>query len=298
MSKFPVETTDSEGIRDAVNYLLSGPGGLGQNFSGYSTYQTGYLNGNFRPPFTNTTGAELYVAPIPLGVSEMLDGRTWKFTFASAQASPPFVPGQPITVAGVADSFYDGDYSPIGVAECTTTYVIARTQTTYRVVPPSSGGDVFFYNTLSTSSTSFLSTDANGKVTINGATDRVFLSAQLNNIISYIDASSTAFQYTVQINRLVGFITDDPVNPEYRFNPDGVVAQKTYTYHLSGSGDLDNVETVFTAIIDNPPLGYYWYILEVQYKNLDWDGELPLPAFQVTASTLTQRGLSAQVVKQ
>lgn len=298
MSKFPVEKTDQEGIIDAVNYLLSGPGGLGQNFQGYSTYTQGYLTGNFRPPFTSTSATEIYVPAIPLGVSEMLDERTWLFNFASTQATVPFLPGMPISVAGVADGFYDGDYSPIGVIKCTTDYVIARTQDSYTIRAPSSGGDVSYYNTLRSGSTTFLSTDANGKVTINGATDRVFLSAQLNNIISYINASSTNFRYTVQINRLKGFINNDPVNPEYRFNPDGVVAQKVYDYTLTGSSDLDNIETVFTAIIDNPDPGYYWYILEVQYKNLDWSGTLPLPAFQITTSEFAQRGLSAQVVKQ
>lgn len=300
MSQFPVEAGDTQALTEAVNYLLSGPGGLGQNFSGYSTYADGYLTGNFRPPFTSTDQVPLYVAAIPLGVSEMLDERTWKYTFATPEATPPFVPGQPVSVIGVADDYYDGDYEPIGVALCTTDYVILRTEGSFEIVPPSSGGNIYYFSTYRTGSTSFISTDANGKVTINGATDRVFLSAQLNNIISYIDASATNFRYTVQINRLVGFINNDPVNPEYRFLPDGVVARKEYDFTLTGSGDLDNIETIFTAIIDNPPIGYYWYILEVQYKNLDWSGSpaFPLPAFQITQADLTQRGLSAQVVKE
>ena len=298
MSQFPVETGDLQSLAQGVNYLLSGPGGLGQNFQGFSTYTPGYLTGNFRPPFTNTTVAPLFVDLIPLGVSQMLDKRTWQFNFASTQASPPFVAGQPITVAGVADPYYDGDYTPIGVINCTTDYVIARTDGEFDIVPPSTGGDVYFYNTLKVDSDSTISTDANGKVTINGATDRVFLNAQLNNIISYIDATATNFRYTVQISRLKGFITSDPVNPEYRFAPDGIVAQKVYDFTLTGSSNLDNIETIFTAIIDNPLPGYYWYILEVQYKNMDWAGALPLPAFQVTTNEFTQRGLSAQVVKQ
>jgi len=298
MSMFPVQSGDVDSLTEGVNYLLSGPGGLGQNFQGFSTYQPGYLTGNFRPPFTNTTGANLYVFPISLGVSEMLDGRTWKYTFATPEASPPFVPGQSVSISGVADPYFDGDYSVIGVAECTVDYVILRTQTSFAIEPPSSGGVAFSYITLASDSDTFTSTDANGKVTINGATDRVFLSAQLNNIISYIDATATNFEYTVQINRLVGFINNDPVNPEYRFVQDGIVAQKVYNYTLTGSGNLDNIETIFTAIIDNPTIGYYWYILEVQFKNLDWDGTGTVPDFQVTTCEFAQRGLSAQVVKQ
>lgn len=295
MSQYPVES--NEQLFQAVNYLLSGPGGLGQNFAGYSTYESGFLTGNFRPPFTNPTGASLYVAPISLATSEMLDRRTFKFTFSSTQPTVPFVIGQPITIGNVS-AFYDGDYSPIGVVECTTTYVIARTNASFDIRPPVSGGEVYFFNTLRSGSGFFISTDANGKVTTTGPTDRVFLSAQINNIITYENASSTNFRYTVQINRLKAFVNDDPVNPEFRFIQDGTVAERSYDYVLTGSSSLSDVETIFTAIIDNPPPGFYWYILEVQYKNMDWDGSGSLPAFQVTNSEVYQRGLSAQVVKQ
>ena len=54
MSKFPVEYNDqdSNAVVDAVNYVLSGPSGLGQNFSGFSNYNSVYLTGNYRQPFT------------------------------------------------------------------------------------------------------------------------------------------------------------------------------------------------------------------------------------------------------
>ena len=402
MSQYPIESQDQ--VFQAVNYLLSGPGGLGQNFSGYSTYTEGYLTGNYRPPFTDAIPASLYVAEIPLSVSELLDPYTFKFTFTTPETTPPFVPGQPVSVknvvvvdgeypnfsdltisgtkvltttdisynnvvvntltgsgsglilqviltegasepydlysdpsntsfklvsygngqyapgdtlvipgtslggtspandlnitVGSVNSDFDGDYTPIGVVKCTTDYVICRTETPYSVPANGSGGSVYYYNTLRAGSSSTISTDANGKVTITGATDRVFLSGQLNNVISYQDASSTSFRYTVQINRYKGFINNNPINPEYRFDYDATIAERVYDYYLSGSSTLDNVETIFTAIIDQPTIGYYWYILEVQYKNMDWDGTGSLPAFQVTNSVFTQRGLSAQVVKE
>jgi len=372
MSKFPVEKTDKEGIIDAVNYLLSGPGGLGQNFQGFSSWTKGYLTGNYRPPFTVAstskaavgneteftvvvtpdyngiklgylatgngvgTGAvvtglnfvagtgyivtldvanaadidnniifsppvaqipEVYVAPIALGVSEMLDEYTWKYFFASPQATPPFSNGQGVTITGVADSYYDGTYTPIGVAVCTTEYVILKTDAAYAVEPPSSGGTADFELTVpaevNPGSALPNSTDCNAKVTVNSATDRVFLSAQLNNIISYEATTSTDLQYTVQINRYKGFINNDPINPEYRFNLDQTIAQKVYTFDsLNGTGTLDNVETIFTAIIDQPPPAFYWYILEVEFAETN-GGDL-----QVTQSEFDQRSFSAQVVKQ
>lgn len=286
-SKYPVDIGDNEGIVDAVNYLLSGPSGLGQNFAGFSSYQPAYLTGNYRIPFAQPTLANLYVPNINLGVSEMLDGRTWKFWFAVAQAVPPFSPGNIITVEGVTDSFYDGSYSPIGVVECTVDYVIARTSGSYDIVDPSSGGVVY----LNTSG--FMSTDCNARVTVTGGTDRVFIGGQLDNLISYIVPSGSGdLTYTVAVNRYKGEINNDPVNPDYIFNLDSTVAQKVYTYTgLTGTGDLPLVETVFATILDEPDPGYYWYILEVEFVSPD-------NLATITANEFGLRGLSAQVVKQ
>jgi hypothetical protein len=51
---YPVTGTMS-GVLDGLNYVLSGPGGLGQNFAGFSNYELAYLTGNYRTPFTVLT---------------------------------------------------------------------------------------------------------------------------------------------------------------------------------------------------------------------------------------------------
>jgi len=287
MAKFPVEITDNEGVIEAVNYLLSGPAGLGQNFAGFSSYTPGYLTGNFRVPYSQTTVAQLYVPNIDLSQSEMLDGRTWKFTFAAEQATAPFALGNGIVVKGVDNSWYNDTYGIIGVTECTTKYVIVRTPNSYDIVAASPGG--YVYNT---SGTSVLSTDANARVTVTGGTDRVFTSAQIDNVISYDLTSGSTLTYTVELNRYYGQPNNDPVNPDFVFNFSGTVAQKVYTYTgLSGSGTLPEQETIFTAFFDEPDIGYYWYILEVGFKFTTGTG-------QVTTSKFGLRSLSAQVVKQ
>jgi hypothetical protein len=366
MAKFPVEMNDDEGQTDAINYLLSGPAGLGQFFKGYSAYAPGYLTSNYRPPFTypsyyrtalgldteftitvypnaeflqigmNVTGdgigagatisdigatdssgtivtlsvansgdvsnsiyAPVYFAPatiptitvlpISLGVSEMIDGNTWKFNFSSTQPSPPFVPGQPIFVTNVDDSYYDGRYSPIGVVECTTAYVIAKTETTFAVVASSNNGTVELYNNAG----GYMSTDCNVKVVVTGAEDRVFLTSQLTNIMAYENTDITAYDltYTVVLNRYVGFINNDPVNPEYRFDPDITLTKQTYTYTgLTGTGTIVQ-DTNFSSVIDTPAPGYYWYILEIAF---DVAGDF---ALAVNTCDFTVRGLTAQVVK-
>ena len=54
MAQFPVTTGDPQGVIDGVNYLLSGPSGLGQNFAGRSFSDQAWLTGNSRPPFVTT----------------------------------------------------------------------------------------------------------------------------------------------------------------------------------------------------------------------------------------------------
>ena len=287
MAQYPIDKDDSINIADAVNTLLSGPSGLGQNFSGFSAYTPAYLTGNYRVPFTQPDLANLYVPPINLSSSEMLDGRTWKFTFSSPQTSPPFALGTPININGVVNSYYDGGYGPIGVVECTTNYVICRTNSTYPVVAPSANGTAE-YSVLD----QFNSTDANARCTVTGGTDRVFIGAQLDQIITYDSLGLDDLTVTVAINRYSGFLNQDPTNPDYLFNFDKTISQKQYTYtNLNSTGELPIIETVFATIIDTPGPGFYWYILEVEFTNVNG-------LLHVTQDELRLRDLSVQVVKQ
>ena len=300
MAKFPVESSDNEGIVDAVNNLLSGPSGLGQFFKGFSAYTDAYLTGNFRPPFTQSTLSNLYVAPISLSLTEMLDSRTIKMTFDTPQASVPFSLGNGLSIGTSINASYDdyiGNYGiQIGVVECTTAYVIIRLVQDLPILPPRAfQGSITYYTT----GNFYNSTDCNAKVIVNGNTDRVFISAQLNNIISFTDTGDSDLDYVVTIRRFIGTPNSDPTNPEYTFNPDDtngknpIVSTKTYHYFglNSASNPLDNVETIFSTVIDTPGSGYYWYILEIKFRRLSGD-------LEVTDSQLALRSLSAQVVKE
>jgi len=315
MAKYPVENTDKDGIIDAVNNLLSGPSGLGQNFSGYTnppiqyadtadkiaTNTPAYLTGNFRTPFTNPSAAtKTYVASIPLAFSEYIDPRTAKFTFATPQASAPFAIGNPIIVENV-NSNYNGRQSPTGVVECTTDYVITRFNGDGNVYPSVGGGSVYYDAFLNGA---FVSTDCQAKVVVNGGQDRVFISGQLNNTLSYTCTTDSEFTYTVLINRRTGFNNNDPINPDFLFGDVSTVAVKNYKCKVAaGSGTFPTVgtdpnfteappiETIFTSIIDTPGLGYYWYILEVEIDVTDGD-------VVFTQNKFGNRSMSVQVVKQ
>ena len=362
MSQYPVNSP--EGLYEAVNYLASGPSGLGQDFNGYTAYLPGYLTGNFRTPYTyvtidktasgvngqaniqilpDSTGVQvgqivtgpsiatnaavtsttidanltpktytvnlslsntgdfaadtvtfgpatipkLYVAPIACSSAQQLTDTTFKYNFASTQSSPPFIPGNNIKGADFSNGFYDGSVGAIGVIECTTNYAIFRTSGSYPGTGDDTTGNVYLSSTNVGSS---VSTDCNSKVTTVNPTDRVFLSAQLNNIIDYIGSGDLT--YTVYMNRYVGFLSkSDPGNPVYRFLFDRTVSRKIYQRNgLTGPGTVDEIETIFSTLVDTPTPGYYWYIVEVQY---DGTGDL-----EVTRSTLGVRSISTQVVKQ
>jgi hypothetical protein len=290
---YPIEDINSQIAVDGLNTLLSGPSGLGQDFNGFSSYTPAWLTGNYRVPYTDATVANLYVAPINLGVSELLDPYTWKFNFASTQASVPFVNGMGIYVSGVSNPIYDGFYEFIGVVKCTTDYVIARTSNPYSAAP-ATGGYVLYSSTSidPNNATPLKSTDCNSKITVTGGTDRVFIAAQLNNKITYDFGLPSDLTYKVQINRYIGSPNSDPTNPGYRFGFDKTVSQRIYTYTGLTSGDI-NQESIFSTLIDSDiPPGYYWYILEVQFDSDD-GGYL-----QVTESEFGLRSMTTQVVKQ
>lgn len=101
MAKFPVELGDPEGMVDAINYVLSGPSGLGQNFSGVSRSQPAWLTGNFRPPFTR----------VPVS-SRCLGADTG--TSITAYTPTGITAGQSVIGQGIATgALVDATYAPL-----------------------------------------------------------------------------------------------------------------------------------------------------------------------------------------
>ena len=296
IAKYPVEASDSEGIIDAVNYLLSGPAGLGQNFAGFSSYDPAYVTGNFRIPFTQATPAALYVPAIPLSNAQQLDDRTFKYTFTTPQAVAPFALGNGLTIYGITPSDYNTNQLnlvQIGVVECTTTYVILRNRDP--VVPPLgpyvSGGDV----ELSTTGNFYNATDCDVRVTVTGGSDRVFVSGQLENLISYeVFTAPADFTYSVNIERYKGEPNNNPTNPDFIFIEDGTIVEKVYSFTVAstGTGTFPLQETVFSTLVDEPDPGFYRYILQVKFRNPT------IGDMQVTSSEVSLRSIAAQVVKQ
>lgn len=307
---YPV--SDQQSIIDGVNYLLSGPAGLGQNFGGFTNSEPAYVTGNFRKPYSQTTTADLYVAAITLSSAEMLDSRTFKYTFASTQPSVPFSLGNGLSISGFTDNIYNTypssnddrnrNLSQIGVIECTTDYVIVRSVVVESIhAPESAAGSVFFYSTASNATgdplndANFVTTDCDVRVTVQGGSERVFVGGQLDLTLSYDTVGSANLAVVVEIDRYFGFTNNDPTNPDFLFNFDTTLAYKIYNYSVgAGTGTLNPIETIFTTIVDNPPPGYYRYFIQVGLAS----DTASITDTQFTTAEINLRNLSAQVVKQ
>lgn len=227
MSKFPVELTDSDGIVDAVNYLLSGNSSLGQNGQTFFSYQPSYVTGNFRIPFSNSSSVTyLYVAPISLSTSTWLDDFTWKYEFAVAQVNAPFAIGNNVTVTGVSPSDYDGTYNKTGVVECTTTYVIVRSVDPYPNPGPGTGGTIELFVTSGPGAT--MSTDCNAFATVSGGNEVVSVSGQIDlPSFEYQVFEAGTLNVSAELNRYIAVSNNNPNNPQYFFEFDKTLMSKT-----------------------------------------------------------------------
>ena len=296
MAKFPIERSDNEGIIDALNYVLSGPGGLGQNFNGVSFSAPGYLTGNFSPAFTSPTPIAINVPPIAVSLAEKLSPNTFKYTFSAAQPSAPFFVGSNIRTSGFTKNQYNRLFI-MGVVECTTTYVIARVRR--QLGDPGSDATGGTAELSVPVYPSFNATDCDIRdITVTSPTDRVFVSAQILNSI-YTDATVTSQMfYTVAVNRYRATTTNDPNNLDFIYDPINAETIAYRTYNIStisaGTGvlSLQESDTLFTNIVDQPGPGLYRYILELQFETgLGGDAV-------VSQCEFGYRSLSCQVVKE
>ena len=301
MSQFPVDAGNLDGVIDAVNYALSGPTSLGQDYNGVSFSDAGWLTGSRQAPFTMPTAVSPNIAAIACSLGEKLSANTFRYTFTAAQPAPPFFIGANITAAG----FTPGQYNRIfdmGVLECTTTYVIAKTRRDLGDPGNSTvaGTVALVLPQTSTSPTAsppfgFNSTDGDIRdIKITGGTERAFVSAQLLTTLTYKAALNSAIVLTVAVNRYRARTTNQPWNLDFVYEFDKTIASRTYTLDpLPATPGLTRppIDTVFVNIIDAPDPGLIRYILEIQVATTVGDAE-------ITACELGYRSLSCQVIKQ
>jgi hypothetical protein len=271
MAQFPVENEPA--LYEGVNYLLSGPAGLGQNFEGFSSYTPAYIKPTVRAPFTipiNTAeNPKFYVAGIPVGnitvQGDVTSSNSIEVTYASTQSPVPFTAGDVVDLLGVDPDFYDGVWTVLS-GDGDGVVLGVNGFYDWTPYPYVSGGDVGRDWTDVVSST-----DCNAFVNILGPTDQAFISAQLK--LDYSWTCSTAnseFDIVVTIDRLRGsaVVDQNPTavqyNNQYLFQTDGRVSFQRVHKQVSTDGD-DTAEFIFTTALDTPGFGYYWYILQVEF---------------------------------
>lgn len=289
MSQYPIETGDQQAIADGLNYVLSGPAGLGQNFSGSSSSAPAYLNTTVREPFTKPrtppatafTGPQVYVF-YPINAAQPCDyqgnpvvtaTQYVQFTFTTPFATVPYQFGEFVDVQGCTPSFYNGSYK---VYSCTTTDIIVFTSVEYTYPAFVSGGELGG-NWMNLN----LSTDANGRVSVQGPTDRVFIAAQCDMPVIYYSGLNPLTSYSctlrAKINRYTGSLDRSTGSTDYVFSDPVTIAEQTLDISgFEGTAPIDPLVTsenwIFTTVIDsNIDRGYYWYILEFEFDTNDVD---------------------------
>jgi hypothetical protein len=264
MAQFPVE--NEPGLYEGINYLLSGPAGLGQNFEGFASYTPAYVRPALRAPFTipldTTQNPDWYVTPLAIGNIVALDTNSFRVDYATTQSPAPFAAGDFVTVADVDDSggeTFNGSYN---VLSGNTTSIVCGTSTAYSWATYDTGGEVGRDWTDARTST-----DCNALVTIFGPTDRAFISAQLQMDFGWeISEADSEFDVNVYINRYRAFPVVGQID-QVIFQFDQTITQRRYHYVESANG-ADSLDTIFTTAIDSPNFGYYWYILEVEFVKI------------------------------
>jgi hypothetical protein len=302
-AKYPVGSDDQEGIVDAVNYLLSGPAGLGQNYAGFSSNTAAWVRPTTQAPFMlpyDTTLNHAWNFAWPITNITVSGGNPSQFivvTFTpygyvfNAPAAPvtltdpPFQYGDKLLITGVNPSFYDDRYT---VIECTTTTVTLAVSRDYTWPAYVSGGTIGRDRIDEATST-----DCNAKVTVFGPTDSVFVSTGIDYAYNLISQNPTspnpniyqnygAFDLVFAINRYKGFPTVNPNDNDYLFQNKVTIASQDInvsTNLIPGqiSDEFRNSSAVFSIVqpinflpvLDQPSFGYYWYLLEITCKTVD-----------------------------
>lgn len=316
MPQFPI--SDQQGIVDGLNYVLSGPGSLGQNFQGYSSNTSTAISGDI---VDQTTGEITSSLPITTAFLQPY--------LTDCQAR--------IGVSGGTDRVVLSGQLNMGftyttTAPCYLQYTVAINRYVAQANRSTNYNDyLFFYEKTVASQTydyNYLDTSSGGigTVTIAGAAlsklnypapatgslvlpvdftlvglnadaPGTGLNANLNFKVAYGAAgaydnvnSAVTVAYPGELWQVGETITVPGTNFPGGATPanDMVLTVATVS---AGSGPAITENTVFTNIIDEPPIGYYLYALEVQWYALTG-------SITIDSTDMQVRSISAQTVKQ
>jgi hypothetical protein len=358
MSQYPIDSTD--GVIAAVNYLLSGPTSIGQNFEGVSavgldadtsadlffipvqTWYTGLpynsplsfrteleqpgtqddpadpLDTNVYYPIWNTLPGGLAVTAITPVTATGRD-ITVTVTLGSLvnESQSPWADGQQVVLSGITPSSYNGSYTVVNFITATetfpTTVITLRSDTSQTWAAYSAGGVLSINDTFTGTTTQTFFTGLQSIVTVNGPTDRVFVSSQSGALSVYTYTKFDAVTaYTpkvkLQINRYRAIETTtlpDSANGQYyqgyewQFDKSIVDLSKIIDWDAIGSEVKVNSygDIIYNNVIDNPGIGLYLYAFQIA-QEAERDASPDTGAILIVgASTTGVRSFTAQVIK-
>jgi len=266
MAQYPVVGADQQGIVEVLNYVASGPAGIGQQLSGFNNIDITNITGNQVLPYT-TPVSQLYVAPIDLSDSTWLDDYTRQYTFSSVQPAAPFALGNGIIVDSVSPAEFntpivDGIYVNTAiVVECTDTYVIVRDTT---AIPnpgvTGAGGRVRYFVTQYGYIGTRLNTDVNADVVVDASNSLVSVTAQLtitgsDYAVLYVDPMIVGtVVYTVQLNRYKAVNVGTAANPNLLYSFDTTISEQQI-YSQNVPAPTQGIPLTYTIVAGSPAAG-------------------------------------------
>jgi hypothetical protein len=265
MAQYPVIGPDPQNIIEVLNYVASGPSGLGQQLAGFNNYASTNLNGNTVLPYVDAA-AVMYVARIDLGDSAWIDDYTRQYTFSSVQPAAPFALGNAIIVDNVTPIEFNTPYDvPTGeyintaiVVECTDSYVIVRdTKPLANPGVTGTGGYIYYFVTSRGGAT--INTDANADVIVDASNSLVSITAQLA-----IAASSYAVQiinvdsiyphvltYAIELNRYRAVNVGTVARPILAYAFDTTISQEP-VYSQTLTAATEGIPLTYTIVSGAP----------------------------------------------
>lgn len=311
MPQFPI--SDQQAIVDGLNYVLSGPGSLGQNFQGYSSNSTTTITGNIIDPTTGET-----VNSLPITTSFL----QYYLTDCVVNTGVTGGTDRVVLSAQLSNSFV---YTT--TAACSLQYTVSinryralanRDTTSFAPYVYTYAGTVatqdYFYN-LDTTTAGILSTTVAGAkpAYVAPVTGSLVLPVDQVFVGLAADPPGTGQDANLRVQIAYGAAgAYDATNTKILVNSAGSLWNAGETITIPGTGlggatpanDMTvtvsavtaltpsiQEQTVFTSVIDEPGLGYYLYALEVRWYALTG-------SIDIASSTMQTRSISAQVVKQ
>jgi len=309
MAQFPV--SDQQGIIDGVNYLLSGPGSLGQSFQGYSSSQTNAITGDIVDANTGlivsglpyVTGYLQYYLTdcmVNVGVSggtdrvllsgqvnidfnyTALNDSTLQYTVAinRYRAYPNNNNTPEKYVYFGQDTVASHTYSINAATTSAGLQTVTASGTKIAYTAPASGSLVYPVDYIATGVNATTGSGLNAVLHIQIAYGAAGTYNDTNTKITVIaPGSNWAYGDTIKI-------------PGSALGGINGVNDLTLTVTAVTAGSETNTqETIFTGILDQPELGYYLYAIELQWYALTGD-------VTINSGNMYVRSITAQVVKQ